>query len=51
MSDHPGAQKEREVRKWAEGIIYIGVMWHVWVHIISSAVVQIILININVERF
>ena len=51
LSDQPGAQEERDIRKCEEGIIYVGITCHRWVHIIGSTVVQIILNNINGERF
>ena len=47
MSDQSGAQKENELRKWAEGLIYVGIKCHIWVHIISSTVVKILLRNVN----
>ena len=49
--DQPGAQEECEVQKWEEGIIYVGSTCHIWVHRISSTVVQIIIKNNNGERF
>ena len=51
VSDQPGTQEEREVRKWVEGLIYVGIMCHIWVHRIGSTLIQIILKNINGERF
>ena len=51
VSDQSGAQEEREVRNRSEGLIYVGITCHIWVHIIVSTVVQIILRNINGERF
>ena len=46
-----GAQVEHEVQKWAEGLIYVSNMFHMWLHRIVSTVVQIILRNINGEKF
>ena len=51
VSDHLGTQEKREVQKWAESIIYIGITCHIWVDRIVSTVVQIILRIINKERF
>ena len=51
VPDKYGAQEEREVIKWSEGLIYVGITCHILVHRIGSTVVQIILININVGRF
>ena len=51
VSDQLGTQEEREVQKWAEGIIYIGITCHIWVDRIGYTVVQIILRIINRERF
>ena len=51
VSDQSGAQEEREVRKWSEGLIYIGITCHIWVYRIGSTVVKIILRKINEERF
>ena len=51
VSDQSIAQQEREVQKQAEGIIYVGITYHIWVHIIGSTLVKIILKNINGERF
>ena len=51
VSDKSGAQEECEVQKWEEGIIYVGSTCHIWVHRISSTVVQIIIKNNNGERF
>ena len=51
ITDKSRAQEEREVRKWAEGLIYVGITFHIWVHRIGSTVVQIIIRNINGERF
>ena len=42
VSDQYIAQEEREVRKWAECLIYGGITCHIWVHRIGSTVVQII---------
>ena len=42
MSDISGAQEERDVRKRAEGPIHVGIMCHIWVQRIGSAMVQII---------
>ena len=47
MSDQYGAQKECEVWKWTEGLIYVGITFHILVHRIISTLVQIILINID----
>ena len=47
MSDQSVAQEENEVQKWSEGLIYVGIMCHIWVHRIGSTVLQIILKNIN----
>ena len=51
LSDQSIAQQECEVQKWTEGYIYVGITCHIWVHRIVSTVVQIILRNINGERF
>ena len=51
VSDKSGAQEECEVRKWRESLIYVGITCHIWVHRIGSIVIQIIIQNINGERF
>ena len=51
LSDQYRAQEEREVRKWEEGIVYVCITCHIWLHIIGSAVVKIVLGNMNEERF
>ena len=51
MSDQSGAQEGSEVRKCAEGFIYVGLKFHTWVHRNVSRVVQIIFRNIIVEMF
>ena len=51
MSDQSRAQEQHEILKWAEGLIYVGIMCHKWVHIIGSTMVQILLRNIDGEMF
>ena len=51
MSDQSRSQEDRRIRKWSKGPIYVGIMCHILVHRIFSTVVQIILRNINIERF
>ena len=51
MSDKSGAQEEHEVRKWAEGMVNVGNVCHIWMHRTGSTVVQIILRNVNGENF
>ena len=45
--DKSGAQEEREVRNWSEGLIYFGIACHIWVPIIGYTMVKIILRNSN----
>ena len=51
VSNPSGSQEYREIQKWEEGLIYVGITCHIWVHIIVSTVVQIILRYINGEMF
>ena len=51
VTDKSRAQEECEVLKWIEDPIYVGITCHIWVHRIICTAVQIILRNINGERF
>ena len=51
VSDQSRAQEERDVRKWVECYIHVGITCQIWVHRIDATVVQVILKNINGLRF